>query len=73
MKSKDIVPLVIVVVISTILAYVASSFFIDGTPESRKIETVNTIEANFPNEAQLEEIFHKDIIDTFGPIPLGDE
>ena len=73
MKSKDIVPLIIVVVISSILAYIASSFFIDGTPESRNIETVKTIEADFPDEAQLEEIFHKDIIDTFGPIQLGDE
>ena len=72
-KSKDIVPLVIVVAISAIVAYITSSFLIDGTPESRSIETVEEIQASFPDEAELEEIFHQHVIDTFGPIPLGDE
>ena len=73
MKSKDIVPLLIVVVISSILAFILSSWLVPDTPESREVQTIQGITADFKTGEELEEVFHDHIIDTFGELILEEE
>ena len=71
MKSKDIVPLLMVVVISSIVALIASSIFVPDPPDSRTINNVQEINAEFPKFD--DEVFHSDIIDTFTDINLKEQ
>lgn len=70
MKSKDIFPLVIVVVIASILALVISSMVIKDPPVTRTIKAMPLIRSEFNTS---EGVFSKDTIDTYVQVKIGED
>ncbi len=71
MKLKDIVPLIIVIIIASIAAFIASSIFVPDPPTTRPIDEMDKIDSTFP---ELDDtVLGPNTIDTSVPIGIGDE
>ena len=73
MKLKDIVPLIIVIIISSIAAFIASSIFVPDPPTTREIDVMDKIDSTFPQPEVIEKILGSKTIDTSVPIGIGNE
>lgn len=70
MKQKDIIIIAVVVIVSTVLAAVASKFLFKPADHQQKVEVVVPISADFPTPDPR--FFNKNSVDPTQTIQIGD-